>query len=90
MSTAPLSVVICEQQAASNLDFTVYDWDSLAAGPTLGLPLPIVKIWIASATGQRMVTRLLESTEPTDRVSGVQRPVDYSDSINRRVWFAAG
>lgn len=90
MIIVPLSANLAAKAKANNLDPDVADWNALAAIPTFGLELPIVKIWIEMATGRRMVTRLLASNADTDTASGVQRPRDYDAATNARVWFSAG
>lgn len=78
------------QQNNSGPDPAVTSWDDLENNvPTLGIPVPLLKIWIEAATGLVKTTRLLASTEETDRANGVQRPRDYGEQ-NHKVWFAAG
>ena len=84
----PLSVQVAAQNANSGPDPSITSWDDLQAFPTLGLPIPLAKIWIEAATGLTKIVRLLPSTADTDRTMGIQRPGDYG-YLNHNVWFEA-
>lgn len=77
-------------RAAANAPLPdVGSWEDLAGLKTRETVLPRVVIWIDGETGERRVTRLLESTAETDISAGVQRPKDFDASSNPKVWFLA-
>lgn len=68
---------------------SIQSWADLAAIKTLGLPVPQIRIWVDADTGLFKVTQLRESTDETDVSSGIQRPDDYANPGNTKVWFQA-
>ncbi len=87
---APIGPANALQRCNSGPDPAVTSWDDLENNvATLGIPVPLLKLWIEGATGILKKTRLVASTEETDRENGVQRPRDYGPE-NQKVWFAVG
>lgn len=73
----------------SRIEPGVTTWDLLAALSTTGMPTGTIKEWVNAASGIAIVVRLLDGTDPTDTANGVQRPNDYADPGNARVWYQA-
>ena len=88
MNPVPLSSYVAVQNDNSGPDPAVTSWDDLASVPTADVPVPLLKIWIESATGLKKITRLLTATDQTNTANGVQRPRDY-DASHPKVWFEA-
>ena len=73
----------------SRIEPNVGTWADLAALSTTGYQNGTIKIWIETATGETKTVRLLPGTDPTDTASGIQRPNDYANPGNARVWYQA-
>lgn len=73
----------------SRIEPDVHTWADLAALYTTGYQTNTIKIWVEAATGVTHTVRLLEGTDETDTASGIQRPNDYSNPGNARVWYEA-
>ncbi len=84
-----LSVTLRRQRLACLPNPDVYDIESLSMVPTLGLPLPVLTIWVERETGLRKISRLMESTAATDPTIGVQRPYDYYAQVTKAVWYTS-
>lgn len=65
----------------------ITSWDDLAALATIAMPTGQIKIWVDEDTGSFMVTQLLAGTDETDTDAGIQRPADFADPGNARVWY---
>lgn len=65
----------------------IQSWADLAAIPTIGLPIPQLRIWVDSTALVFRATQLRESTDATDTASGIQRADDFDATSNPRVWF---
>lgn len=87
--SGPLSVQVAARRAANAPRGDVGSWEDLYEVKTAGAILPWVVIWVDRDTGERRVTRLLESSAETDTAIGIQRPRDWTTE-NARVWFLAG
>ncbi len=85
-----LAVTLRRQRLACLPNPDVYDVESLSMVPTLGLPLPVLTIWVERETGLRQISRLIASTAETDPSIGVQRPYDYYNQVVKAVWFTSG
>lgn len=76
-------------ESNSRVEPNVGTWAELAALPTTGYETNTIKIWVETATGITITVRLLEGTDATDTASGIQRPDDYANPGNARVWYQA-
>lgn len=65
----------------------ITSWAQLAAIPTIGLPLPQLRIWVDADSLSFVASQLRASTQATDVSSGIQRPDDFDATSNARVWF---
>lgn len=66
----------------------ITSWAELAALPTIGLPLPQLRIWVDSTELVFRATQLRAGTDATDTANGIQRPDDYNATSNARVWYS--
>lgn len=71
------------------VDTAITSWAELAAVPTTGLAVGAIKLWINSADNTAKIVQLRTGTDATDTASGVQRPNDYADPGNTKVWYQA-
>lgn len=69
------------------VDASIHSWSDLAGIATVGLNVKTVKIWVDDATGLLKATQLLTGTDATDTASGIQRPNDYANPGNTKVWY---
>ncbi len=67
----------------------VQSWEDLAKIVTAGLPVPQLLLWVESATGAFKITQLRAGTDATDVSSGIQRPLDFDQLYNAKVWYQA-
>lgn len=72
------------------VDNSIHTWAQLAAVPTAGLTVPVIKLWFETATALYRVTVLQAGTDATDTANGIQRPDDYDGATNAKVWYQAG
>lgn len=73
----------------SRLEPGITSWSDLAAFSTTGMPTGTIKIWVNAATGIEITVRLLDGTDATNTANGIQRPNDYANPGNARVWYQA-
>lgn len=73
---------------SAKIDTGIHSLVDLAAVVTTNLITPVIRIWINEADGTEQIWQLLDSTLPTSE--GVQRPNDFNDPTNAKVWFRAG
>lgn len=69
------------------VDPTIHSWSDLAGIATVNMAVKSLKIWVDDTSGVLMATQLLTATDATDTSSGIQRPSDYADPGNTKVWF---
>jgi hypothetical protein len=69
------------------VDNSISSWAELAAVETTGLTVPVLKVWVNAADGTLKATQLRAGTDATDTANGIQRPDDYSDPGNAKVWY---
>jgi hypothetical protein len=81
--------IVCATGAAASpqTDSAVTSWEELAALETVSRSLNSLVFWVELTTGLLQVVQIRTSTAATDTASGVQRPDDYDDPDNTRVWF---
>ncbi len=81
--------IVCATGAASapTTDGGVTSWAELAALETVGRALNSLVFWVEATTGLLRVVQLRTGTDATDTASGIQRPNDYDDPDNTRVWY---
>lgn len=72
---------------SASIDTGITSLVDLAAVATTNLITPAIRLWIMAADGTEQLWQLLDSTAATSE--GVQRPNDFSDPTNARVWFKA-
>lgn len=77
--------MICGQGVGA--DRYVTSWAELAALSTAAFPTDYKIYWVEEETGLLRVTQLRAGTNATDTPAGIQRPDDYSDPENKRVWY---
>lgn len=68
-------------------DIGIQSLTDLAAVSTIHLTPPVIRAWINADDGTEQVWRLLANTAAT--TDGIQRPNDYDDVTNAKVWFKA-
>lgn len=73
---------------SASIDPGIHSLVDLAAVVTTNLITPVIRIWINAADGTEQIWQLLDSSAATNE--GVQRPNDYNDLTNAKVWFRAG
>lgn len=71
----------------SGVDPNIKSWAQLAAVVTVGLAVGTLKVWKNDADGAHKVTELRAGTDATDTANGIQRPADYADPANAKVWY---
>lgn len=73
----------------SGVDQTITTIADLAAIPTTSLTPPIIKVWVDLSNTTLQVWVLLAGTTDTE-VGTTQRPSDYHDTTNQKVWYKVG
>lgn len=68
------------------VDETIHSWSDLAAMETVSLSAGTVIGWVEATTLILKAVILQNSTDATDTAEGLQRPNDYNESTNAKVW----
>jgi hypothetical protein len=71
------------------VDTAITSWAELAAVATADLEAGAIKLWINAADGSAKIVQLRTGTDATDTGNGIQRPNDYADPGNTKVWYQA-
>ncbi len=71
----------------SPTDPAITSWTELAAVPTTNVAVGAIKLWINAADGTFKIVQLRAGTEATNTANGIQRPDDYSNPSNAKVWY---
>lgn len=71
------------------VDTGITSWAELAAVATEDLAVGAIKLWINAADGTAKIVQLRTGTDATDTASGIQRPNDYANPGNTKVWYQA-
>lgn len=79
----------CAAPSNSRIEPNVHTWADLAALSTTGCEDNTIKIWVEQTSGETITVRLLPGTDVTNTASGIQRPNDYANPGNARVWYQA-
>jgi hypothetical protein len=81
--------IICAtgSPASPPTDVAVRTWDELAALETVSRSLNSLVFWVEAATGLLQVVQLRAGSDASDPANGIQRPSDWSDPDNLRVWY---
>jgi hypothetical protein len=72
---------------SASIDTGITSLADLAAVATVNLIAPALRYWVQASDGTSQTWQLLASTAATSE--GVQRPNDYNDLTNAKVWFKA-
>lgn len=76
--------------AISGVDPTITSTTLLAAIPTVGKSVPVVKVWVQSSDLSSQTWQLQAGTDANDPTNGVVRPSDYNGATNAKVWYRRG
>jgi hypothetical protein len=81
--------IVCAQgdEALPPADQSITSWAELAELTTESRLLNSMISWVEADTGILKTVQLRTGTDATSTVDGIQRPNDYSDPDNLRVWY---